>query len=429
MSTIQYQSGFHNHFASEALKDALPRQQNNPQQVPLGLYAEQLSGSAFTQAYRENFRTWFYRLLPSVAQGEFKSLAHPRLIPSPFNHEATPNPLRWQPLPYPEEPTDFLMSLTTYAGCGSAHARSGAAIHLYSATANMENTYFYNSDGELLIVPQEGSLLLKTECGDLSIAPSDIALIPRGLKFQVDLIDKKARGYVLENFGLPFTLPEPGVIGPNALAQARFFQAPTARYEKKHGKFTLITKFQEHLFSAEIDHSPLDVVAWHGNLVPYKYDLRSFCPINSVRFDHVDPSIATVLTSPSSHPGIANIDFVIFPERWLTMEHTMRLPYFHRNIMSEFMGLITGHYDAKHGGFVPGGASLHNCMTPHGPDQSSYEHAITAALKPQYYQHTLAFMFESQSVWVPTPLALEASHRDKNYQTCWQGFKSTTNVG
>ena len=196
-------------------------------------------------------------------------------------------------------------------------------------------------------------------------------MIPRGIKFRVDLPDGASRGYICESYGAPFRLPELGAIGANGLANARDFLAPVAAFEDLDADCRIVAKFLGKLWVAEIDHSPLDVVAWHGNYAPYKYDLARFNCINTVSFDHPDPSIYTVLTSPSG------VDFAIFPPRWLVAEHTFRPPWFHRNLMNEFMGLIFGKYDAKAEGFLPGGASLHNCMSGHGPDAETYERAST----------------------------------------------------
>ena len=190
------------------------------------------------------------------------------------------------------------------------------------------------------------------------------------------------------------------------------------------GEFELVAKFSGRLWATRLDHSPLDVVAWHGNYAPYKYDLARFNSINTVSFDHPDPSIFTVLTSASDTPGMANIDVVIFPPRWLVAEHTFRPPYFHRNLMSEFMGLIHGAYDAKAEGFLPGGASLHNSMSPHGPDAETFGKATSAELAPQRLGDTLAFMFESRYVYQPTPAALDADFRQRDYVDVWAGLRS-----
>jgi homogentisate 1,2-dioxygenase len=414
-----YQHGFGNYFQSEARKDTLITGRNSPQKVPHGLYAEQLSGSAFTAPRHTNLHSWLYRIRPSVVHGDFSSIPHSHLVAASSNHALTPpTQMRWNPLPYSELPCDFIQSLVCIAG------NEGAAIYLYAADQSMTEDYFYNADGDMLIVPQEGRMRFKTELGMLDVKPGEIAVIQRGIKFQVILHDEKARGYICENYGSPFRLPELGVIGANGLANPRDFQMPVAAFEEREGDFRLLAKFQGHLWSADICHSPLDVVAWHGNYVPYKYDLSQFNTMNTVSFDHPDPSIFTVLVSPSVTPGVANVDFVIFPPRWMVANDTFRPPYFHRNIMNEYMGLIHGTYDAKQTGFLPGGGSLHNCMSAHGPDTDAFNHSVNVDLQPEYYANTLAFMFESQKVWQLTAYALNAPFRQKNYLDCWQGLKS-----
>jgi homogentisate 1,2-dioxygenase len=423
-SDLKYMSGFGNEFATEAERGALPAGQNSPQKAPLGLYTEQLSGTPFTAPRLQNRRTWAYRIRPSVVHKPYQQIAHKLLRGSPFDEIPTsPNQLRWDPPPIPAEPTDFVDGLITIAGNGDATMQSGVGIHMYVANKSMENRFFYDADGELLLVPQLGGLLLHTELGQIHLAPGEIAVIQRGIKFRVELLDKEARGYICENYGAMFRLPDLGPIGANGLANARDFLTPEAAYEDREGDFRVVSKFCGNLWEAEYDHSPLNVVAWHGNYAPYKYDLARFNCINSVTFDHPDPSIYTVLTAPSEIAGTANADFVIFPPRWMVAEHTFRPPWFHRNFMNEFMGLIRGEYDAKAEGFVPGGASLHNCMSGHGPDAATFEKASNAELKPQYLGDTLAFMFETRFVCRPTKYALEAAQLQHEYYTCWQGLK------
>lgn len=419
----EWLTGFGNTFQTEAQAGALPSEQNSPQKAPLGLYAEQLSGSAFTAPRKHNMRSWLYRIQPSVVIGDYTPYQQSVWQSSPFHELATsPTPLRWQAPPLPDSKVDFIDGLFTYCGNGSCETNVGSAIHMYACNQSMTDRYFYNSDGDLLIVPEIGALTIKTELGILSIAPKSIALIPRGIKFQVILEDEHARGYILENYGAPFILPDLGPIGANGLADPRHFITPHAAFEKRQGEFTVICKYQSRLWQASIDHSPLDVVAWHGNYAPCQYDLTRFNTINSVSFDHPDPSIFTVLTSPTNTPGVANIDFVIFPERWMVAEHTFRPPYYHRNIMSECMGLINGVYDAKETGFVPGGMSIHNAFSGHGPDSDTFERASEVDLKPQRYKNTLAFMFESRHVWQVTKQAMEAPFRDLDYTECWQNL-------
>lgn len=420
--TFNYLHGFHAHVATEAVEGALPAHRNSPQQVPFGLYAEQLSGTAFTSPRHLNLFSWLYRIRPSVAHGEFAPYQQNPLFTSPDATVTTPpTQMRWNPMSYPDKALHFIDSLVTYAAHGSV-GEHGAAIHLYCATTDMQDVYFYNADGELLIVPQEGGLLCRTEMGTLVVNVGEIIVIPRGVKFSMQLTDIRARGYVLENFGMPLRLPELGVIGANGLANQQDFLMPTAAYEDRQGEFSLLTKFQGQLWRASLDYSPLNVVAWRGNYAPYKYDLRLFNTMGSVSFDHPDPSIFTVLTSPSALPGIANVDFVIFPARWMVTSDTFRPPYYHRNIMSEYMGLIYGRYDAKQNGFVPGGSSLHNGMSAHGPDAEAYHKGISADLKPEFYDDTLAFMFESKQVWRLTKAAMNAPERQKDYLSCWSGL-------
>jgi len=421
---LEYQSGFGNHFETEAVVGALPVGRNSPQKVPFGLYAEQITGTAFTAPRHENRRSWFYRLRPSVEHPKFAPYAGGKLIRSgPFAEvPPSPNRMRWDPMPYPDGAVDFVDALTTYAGNGDVAAMAGVAVHLYAATASMTERVFSNADGEMLIVPQDGALLLATEFGRLVVRPGEIAIVPRGVRYRVELPGGEARGYVCENYGAAFRLPELGPIGANGLANPRDFLSPVAWYEDRDTPTELVVKFQGALWSTALDHSPLDVVAWHGNLAPVKYELARFNAMNTVSFDHADPSIFTVLTSPSEIPGTANADFVIFPPRWLVAEDTFRPPWFHRNVMSEFMGLIHGAYDAKAEGFTPGGASLHNQMSAHGPDKATYDRAVAAELKPVKLDDTLAFMFESRSVFRPTAWAAEAPQLQADYDGVWKGF-------
>jgi homogentisate 1,2-dioxygenase len=424
----RYLSGFGNEHASEALKGALPIGQNSPQKVPYGLYAEQLSGTAFTAPRHANRRSWLYRIRPAALHGAFEAYAQPRFHNHFDEAPTSPDQMRWSPFPLPDASTDFVDGLFAMGGNGSAASQTGVGIHLYACNKPMQGRFFYDADGELVIVPQQGRLRIATELGVLDIEPQQIALIPRGMRFRVDLPDGSARGYLCENFGAHLRLPELGPIGSNGNANARDFEAPVAAYEDVSGRFELIAKFQGNLWRAPIDHSPLDVVAWHGSNVPYRYDLRRFNTIGSISYDHPDPSIFTVLTSPSDTPGTANMDFAIFPPRWLVAEHTFRPPWFHRNIASEFMGLVHGQYDAKDanagGGFVPGGASLHNCMSGHGPDAASHAKALaTDTSQPQHVVDTMAFMFETRCVIHPTKQALEAPQRQRDYQDCWQGLR------
>ncbi len=423
-TALGYQAGFGNEHASEALPGSLPEGQNSPQVLPRGLYAEQLSGTPFTAPRAANRRSWLYRIRPAAMHGAFRRIDNRLFASAPFGDAAPPpDRLRWNPLPFPEAPTDFVDGLATIAGNGDAGGRLGVAIHLYRATAPMAGRLFYDADGELLIVPQTGRLRLATELGLIEAGPGEIAVIPRGIKFRVELPDGKSRGYVCENYGALFRLPELGPIGANGLANARDFLYPVAAFEDRDEATEVVAKFEGNLWAADFGHSPLDVVAWHGNYAPYKYDLALFNTIGTVSYDHPDPSLLTVLTSPSEVPGTANCDFVVFPPRWMVAEHSFRPPWFHRNVMSEFMGLVHGVYDAKVAGFLPGGASLHNCMSGHGPDAATFAKATAAALEPHKIENTLAFMFETRLVMRPTRWALESAMRQKDYDSVWLGFR------
>ena len=421
---LAYLPGFGNHFATEALPGALPVGRNSPQKCPYGLYAEQISGTAFTAPRAANRRTWCYRIRPGAMHAPFQHIDSGRIVSDFGAMIAPPNQMRWDPLPFPDAPTDFLDGWVTMAGNGSPASGNGCAVHLYAANRPMQDRFFYDSDGELLIVPQQGRLSIRTELGRLVVGPTEIAVIPRGIRFAVDLPDGAARGYVCENYGAAFRLPDLGPIGSNGLANPRDFESPVAWYEDRNGTFELVTKFMGNLWSAAIDHSPLDVVAWHGNYAPYRYDLKRFNVIGSISYDHPDPSIFLVLQAQSAVPGVDSIDFVVFAPRILAMQDTFRPPWFHRNVAAEFMGLVEGVYDAKAEGFLPGGASLHNTMTGHGPDATTFEEQSNIDLaKASVIRDTMAFMFETCLPLVPTRVALESAELQHDYYRCWQGLK------
>jgi len=423
---LSYLSGFGNEFASEALPGALPEGQNSPQRCPYGLYAEQLSGSPFTAPRGQNQRAWLYRIRPSVKhQGRFVRRALPlwRSAPDLAGDRLPLGQLRWGPVPIPRnDDLTFLTGMRTMTTAGDVATQTGMAAHVYLITAAMQREYFYNADGELLVVPQQGALRFATEFGLLEVRPGEVSVLPRGVKFRVEPLDGPSRGYVCENYGAPLTLPERGPIGANGLANPRDFLSPVAAYEDREEPSRLTVKWGGAFHVCEIGQSPLDVVAWHGNYAPYKYDLKRFCPVNAVLFDHPDPSIFTVLTAPTAVPGTANVDFVIFPERWMVAEHSFRPPWYHMNVMSEFMGLIEGVYDAKPGGFLPGGMSLHNAMLPHGPDAEAFARASTEDLKPVRQSGTLAFMFETRLPQQVTEFASKLETLDAAYQDCWDGI-------
>ncbi|MGZ9097929.1 MAG: homogentisate 1,2-dioxygenase [Micavibrio sp.] len=421
----KYMSGFGNHFSTEAVAGTLPEGQNSPQKPAHGLYTEQLTGTPFTMPRAQNRRTWTYRTRPSVVHKPYEAKNSGTIRSTPFDEAPTPpNQMRWDPLPIPTKKTDFIDGLVTMVGNGDSHSWSGLAVHIYVANASMKDKFFYSADGEFLFVPQQGQLVLRTELGILEVKSGEIAVIPRGIKFAVNLPDGASRGYVCENYGQPLQLPDLGPLGANGLANPRDFLTPVAAFEDNDTPCEVIAKFGGQLWSSTYDYSPLNVVAWHGNYAPYKYDLARFNTINTVSFDHPDPSIFTVLTSPSHPAGTANLDFAIFPPRWMVAENTFRPPWFHRNVMSEFMGLIHGVYDAKEGGgFVPGGYSIHNCMSGHGPDGAVVDKAMTMELKPVKIENALAFMFESRYILRPTKAALAAKTLQKDYFHVWRGIK------
>ena len=426
-SAIQagYMSGFGNGFETEALPGALPLGRNSPQRCAYGLYAEQLSGSPFTAPRTTNERSWLYRIRPTAAHwGQFRKADAGLWRTAPAREVDMPlAPLRWDPIEIPARPLSFVEGIHSITTAGDAGSQAGMGAHVYLVTRSMQDEYFYNADGEMLFVPQQGDLRLWTEFGIIDIEPGEIAVIPRGVKIRVELSNGPARGYICENYGGAFTLPERGPIGANCMANPRDFLTPVAAYEDCEAPSKLFVKWGGVLWQTEIDRSPLDVVAWHGNYAPYKYDLRTFSPVGAIGFDHPDPSIFTVLTSPSETAGTANIDFVIFPERWMVADNTFRPPWYHMNIMSEFMGMIYGVYDAKPQGFVPGGMSLHNCMLPHGPDRDAFEHASNGELKPVKLTGTMAFMFETRYPQRVTAHAANASTLQDDYADCWKGLE------
>jgi homogentisate 1,2-dioxygenase len=418
-----YLSGFGNSFSSEALPNTLPSSQNSPQRCPSGLYAEQINGTAFTAPRHLNQRSWLYKLRPSVSG----QTAYVQIPKGQFSNDfasfvVTPTQLRWKELPLvnADSRVDFVQGISTMAGIGDPAQKSGLAIYMYSCNASMENKAFYSSDGDFLIVPEQGTLSVKTELGRLTVSAQEMLLIPRGIKFSV-YVDSPCRGYISEVFSGHLRLPELGPIGANGLANARDFQCPTAWFEDLSVDFTVINKFSGELFEYRLPHSVFDTVAWHGTYYPLKYDLRHYNAMGTVTYDHPDPCIFTVLTCQSAEPGTAVLDFVIFPPRWMVAEHTFRPPYYHRNTMTEFMGNIVGSYDAKTVGFTPGTASLHSCMSAHGPEAAVFDKGTNAELAPvRYPDNHLQFMFETCYMLRLAPWAMERN--DEEYLRCWGGL-------
>lgn len=420
-----YMPGFGNDFETEALPGALPQGQNSPQKCNYGLYAEQLSGTAFTAPRGQNERTWCYRIRPSVRHtGDFTAIAVPywKTAPNILPEIISLGQYRWDPVPLPATDADltWITGMRTMTTAGDVNTQTGMASHIYLVTRSMQDEYFFSADSELLIVPQEGRLRFCTELGVIDIEPKEIAIIPRGLVYRVEVLEGPARGFVCENYGQKFDLPNRGPIGANCLANPRDFKTPVAAFEDREVRSRVVIKWCGRFHETWIDHSPLDVVAWHGNYCPCKYDLRTYSPVGAILFDHPDPSIFTVLTAPSGQEGTANIDFVLFRERWMVAEHSFRPPWYHKNIMSELMGNIYGIYDAKPQGFAPGGMSLHNCMLPHGPDRDAFEGASNAELKPEKLDETMSFMFETRFPQHLTEFAAKEAPMQQDYIEVWQ---------
>ena len=426
MNRLQYMSGFGNDFETEALPNALPQGQNSPQKCNYGLYGEQLSGTAFTAPNGQNERTWCYRIRPSVKHTHrFQRIDVPYWASAPF---ITPDvtslgQYRWDPIPHQDEPLNWITGMRTMTTAGDVNTQTGMASHIYLVNSSMKDEYFYSADSELLVVPQAGMIRFVTELGVLEVSPEEIAIIPRGLVYRVEVEDSPARGFVCENYGQKFDLPYRGPIGANCLANPRDFKTSVAAFEDREVASTVTVKWCGQFHETHIGHSPLDVVAWHGNYAPMKYDLKTYCPVGAVLFDHPDPSIFTVLTAPSGIEGTANIDFVLFRDRWMVAENTFRPPWYHKNVMSELMGNIHGQYDAKLSGFIPGGMSLHNMMLPHGPDREAFEGASNAELTPRKLEHTMSFMFETRFPQHLTPFAANEAPLQDDYIDCWTSLE------
>ena len=419
-----YMPGFGNDFETEALPGALPQGMNSPQRCEYGLYGEQLSGTAFTDVRPE--RTWCYRIRPSVKHSHrYEKIDLPYWVSAPH---VVPDVIslgqyRWNPVPHSDQDLTWLTGMRTMTTAGDVNTQIGMATHIYLATESMVDSYFFSADSEMLVIPQEGHIRFWTELGIIDLEPKEIAIIPRGLLYRVEVLDGPARGFVCENYGQKFELPRRGPIGANCMANPRDFKTSVAAFEDREVHSFVTAKWCGQFHKTKIEQSPLDVVAWHGNYAPYKYDLRTYCPVGAVLFDHPDPSIFTVLTAPSGQPGTANIDFVLFRERWMVAEDTFRPPWYHKNIMSELMGNIYGQYDAKPEGFVPGGVSLHNMMLPHGPDKNAFDGASNAKLGAEKLDNTMSFMIETRFPQHLTEFASKEAPLQDDYVECWTSLE------
>jgi homogentisate 1,2-dioxygenase len=387
-AALHYSTGFGNEHSSEAVAGALPVGRNTPQRPAYGLYTELFSETAFTELRQNTRRSWMYRIRPSIVHPPFERIDSGTLLAPPFTQNPVePNTLLWTPRPAPAPGTDFVSGLWTLGGNGDPAQRNGMAVHLYAVDTSMTDRVFSNADGELLIIPELGSLLIHTELGLLSVEPGEIALLPRAMKFRVEIQSAAegndapsfVRGYVCENFGTPFSLPELGFIGQSGMANPRDFRAPAAAYDDAERRVEVIHKVGGNLWRATYNHSPLDVVAWHGNSVPYVYNLRHFQLMGSVNFDHPDPSRYTALTSTTATPGLANIDFCAAPPEWVVATDTFRPQYFHRNVSTELIGVIE---EPQNSPYAKGIVELTNMLTPHGIAAAAWEAASNAGPEP-----------------------------------------------
>jgi len=422
-SALEYMSGFGNEFQSEAVAGALPQGQNSPQKCAFGLYSELVSGTVFTAPRALNRRSYLFRTRPTVAQPDFQRCELANFKTPPLEFPPYPMAMRWDPYPLELARGDFLDGMTTICGNGSPVQQSGLAIHTYCANRSMTGRAFSNADGEMLILPQHGGIRVTTEVGLLEAAPGELVLIPKGMKFRVDLLSDVARGFVCENFGHPFVLPELGLIGSNGLANACDFLTPVAHFEDSDEPVELVHKYAGAFWSATMGHSPFNVVAWRGNWAACKFDMHRFVVLGAQMVDHPDPSIFCALTSPSHPVAGGNVDFMILPPRWLVAEHTFRPPGFHRSAVAEFLALIQGAHDTRASRFAPGASSLHNNWTAHGPDVATHDKGRVAELVPTKFEETLVIMLDSRFPYEIAPGGMDGPHRQLDCTSSWQGFQ------
>jgi homogentisate 1,2-dioxygenase len=426
MTTLE---GFGAPLQSEALPGALPLHQNSPRHAPYGLYPEQLSGTAFGLPRHKNLRTWLYRIRPSAQQSPFRPLRHETFTTAFTSEPVEPNLFGWRPCPIPSAGQDFVDGIVTLGGAGDGHSRRGYALHWFTANRSMDNRAFCNADGDFLLVPQLGELTLVTELGVLEVGTGQIALLPRGLRYSVVLRSPAARGFIAEVYGRHFELPERGVIGANGLADARHFRTSTAWFEDRlELGYRITSKLGGVLYDAQQDYSPYDVVAWHGNYVPYVYDLAAFVPVSNVRVDHPDPSIYSVVSCPLDETGSNLLDLIVFPPRWDPTEHTFRPPFFHRNATMEWNAVVRS--DSSDGALFESGVSfLTPPMTPHGVTSAAVERAFrldeaTAAVPHRSSDQSLWIQFESSLPLQLSPLAREPSRAILDWPTVWGAYRN-----
>ncbi|GJE85537.1 homogentisate 1,2-dioxygenase [Phanerochaete sordida] len=417
----RYQVGFGNWFTSEALPNVLPSGQNMPQKNKYDLYTEGMNGCPFTAPRAQNQHNWLYRIRPSVAhQGITKSAKQNPYLVAEFSlndpkQSVSPERVAWRPDSVPaNERVTFVHGIKSMAGNGSPLLREGVVLHTYACNASMERQAFVNSDGDFLLVPVAGRLDIQTELGRMMVFPGEVAVVQRGLKWKVSVPDGKAMGYIQEIFGMHYELPELGPLGASGLANPRDFEHPVAHFDVDQSDWEVLYKLGGQLWSCAQDHTPFDVVAWHGNYVPYKYDLDAFISCGSLSRDHMDPSVWTVLTARSKTPGVALADVIFAGERWDVAEKTFRPPYFHRNTATEIIGLISGDFGFERD-FAPGALSLETGFGAHGMESDAYDAASDMELKPtKILQGTRMVLFETSMLMCLTEHALKTSRRKES---------------
>ncbi|KAH9874017.1 hypothetical protein IAQ61_004645 [Plenodomus lingam] len=412
-----YQAGWGNRHQSEVIPGTLPVAQNNPQEVRFGLYTEGITYSAFAAPRAHNYSTYMYRCRPAAAHNGYVPFESKSNIQNCFlslnpKVATLPEQAEWRPFPLPkeEEKIDFANGLHTLAGSGDPNIREGLALYVYMINSSMERRAFCNADGDFLICAQLGTLDIVTEMGKIFLQPGEICVIQRGIRFCMNLAPdtKVARGYITEVWGSMWELPDLGPLGGHGLANPRDFLYPVAAIDDNlHVDWQIVNKINGELVAIQQDHSPFDLVAWHGNVVPYKYDLTKFSSQNSTSIDHTDPSIFTVLTAKSRDPLTPLADFLWFGPRWDVATNTFRLPYFHRNSASEFLACLYGQGLGRSDDFQPGGGSFEGGHTPHGGFHEGYQHGmrIHESQPEKILTEQLTIMIESSRLFLWTEWA------------------------
>ncbi|GAD98612.1 homogentisate 1,2-dioxygenase, putative [Paecilomyces variotii No. 5] len=385
----RYQVGFGNRFVSEAVPDTIPRDGRNlPQRANYDLYIEQLNGTTFVTCRKDMFNVWFHRIRPSCAHKALKPLEYKHDIVSVFSSQNegvsfVPFNNEWGPLEIPLEskPTNFWQGIKTILGHGDPTLKEGVAVHQYAANLSMDKEAFVNHDGDYLFVPQQGRLDIQTELGRMMVLPGELFVIPAGLRFKVSLPDGPSRGYIQEIFGSHFELPDLGPIGSNGLALPQDFEIPVASYDLDTSSWEIITKLAGKLYHYEQAHTPFDVVGWHGNYVPYKYEIEKLLALSSSK-DQLDPSAYTILTAKSKIPGVSITDFCAFTPKWVNSLNSWRPPYYHRTMGAEVMGMVRGEYGGSAKTLEPGALTCDNAYVPHGETYDAWKKHAFVDLEP-----------------------------------------------